>query len=159
MKALYAGSFDPPHLGHLDIIRRAAATVDQLVVGVAGNPEKTPFLSTPVRVGILAAECAGLANVQVTAFAGATVTWAKANGITCLIRGLRGPADLEPEMAMATVNRGFGCETLFLACDPALGHISSRMLRQVMGAGLPTGGLLPARAVEALLTVDGRRQT
>jgi pantetheine-phosphate adenylyltransferase len=157
MKALYAGSFDPPHLGHLDIIRRAAAVADQLVVAVAANPEKTPCLPSPVRVGILAAECAGLGNVEVVAFSGATVTWAKANGIACLIRGLRGPADLDAERPMATVNRGFGCETLFLPCDPALGHISSRMIRQVLGAGLPADGLLPARAIEALRAAEGRR--
>ncbi len=150
MKALYPGSFDPPHLGHLDVIQRAAKVCDQLVVGVAGNSEKKPFLPAMTRVDILRAECAGLRNVEVVQYSGATVHWAKANGVQTLVRGLRTASDLEAETPMAAVHRANGFETLFLLCDPALAHISSRMIRQVMAAGLSTDGLIPGRAHDAI---------
>ena len=150
MKALYPGSFDPPHLGHLDVIRRAARVCDQLVVGIAGNPEKKPFLPATARCDIVRAECAGLGNVEVVEYSGATVHWAKANGIQALVRGLRSASDLELEAPMAAIHRNLGFETLFLLCDPALAHVSSRMIRQVMAAGLPSDGLIPARALDAI---------
>lgn len=150
MKALYPGSFDPPHLGHLDVIRRAARVCEHLVVGIAANPEKKPYLPAMSRAEIIRAECAAVRNVEVVQYGGATVHWARQNGIAALVRGLRGPADLEAEAAMAAVNRSQGFETLFLACDPALAHISSRLIRQVLSAGLPTEGLIPARVVDAI---------
>lgn len=150
MKALYAGSFDPPHLGHLDVIRRAAQVCDRLVVGVAGNPEKKPYLPGMARVEVIRAECAALANVEVVQYAGATVAWARANGVQALVRGLRTASDLENEAPMAAVNRANGFETLFLLCDPALSHVSSHIIRQVMGAGLSTDGMLPPRALDVI---------
>lgn len=150
MKALYAGSFDPPHLGHLDVIRRAAKVCDQLVVGVAGNPEKKPFLPSMARAEILRAECAGIANLDVVQYTGATVHWARANGVGVLVRGLRTATDLENEAPIAAVNRSNGFETLFLLCDPALAHVSSRVIRQVMSAGLATDGMIPSRVLDAI---------
>ena len=150
MKALYPGSFDPPHLGHIDVIRRAAAVCDQLFVGVAVNPEKTPFLASDERCAILRECCAGLGNVSIVDYAIPTVHWARANGVTALVRGLRTASDLEAEAPMAAVHRGLGFETIFLLCDPALAHVSSRVIRQVMGAGLDAHGLLPDNAVQAI---------
>lgn len=150
MKALYAGSFDPPHLGHIDVVRRAAKACDQLVVAVAGNPEKKPFLPAMSRVEILRAECTGLRNVEFAQYSGATVTWARQNGVNVLVRGLRNAGDLENEMPLAVINRANGFETLFLLCDPALAHVSSRMIRQVLAAGLSTDGLMPSRTYDAI---------
>ena len=150
MKAFYPGSFDPPHLGHIDVIKRAAKVCDQLVVGVGGNPEKKPFLPAMTRCELIRAECAGLRNVEVVQYSGATVHWAKSNGVTCLVRGLRSAGDLEAEAPMATVNRANGFETVFLVCDPALAHVSSGMIRQVMAAGLGTEGLIPGRVHDAI---------
>lgn len=150
MKALYAGSFDPPHLGHIDVIRRAARICDQLVIGVAGNPEKKPYLPAMARAEVLRAECAGLRNLEVVQYTGATVQWARSNGVNALVRGLRSASDLEAEAAMATINRSNGFETLFLLCDPALSHVSSRMIRQVISAGLSTDGLIPSRSMDAI---------
>ena len=150
MKALYPGSFDPPHHGHLDVIRRAARVCDQLVVGVAVNPEKQPYLPASERCAILRAECAGLANVEVVEYAGATVHWAKAHGIQTLVRGLRSASDLEAEAPMAAIHRSHGYETLFLLCDPALSHISSRMIRQVIAAGLASEAMIPASVLAAI---------
>jgi pantetheine-phosphate adenylyltransferase len=150
VKALYPGSFDPPHHGHIDVIRRAAKVCDQLVVAIAGNPEKKPYLPTMSRVEILRAECAALRNVEVLQYTGATVTWAKANGINALVRGLRTASDLENEAPMAAIHRSHGFETLFLVCDPALSHISSRMIRSVLAAGLPTDALMSGRTLDAI---------
>lgn len=150
MKALYAGSFDPPHLGHIDIIRRAAKVCDQLVLGVGGNSDKKPFLPALSRVEILRAECASLRNVEVTQYSGATVHWAKSNGVNVLIRGLRHATDLDAEAPMAAINRANGFETLFLVSDPALAHISSRILREVMAAGLSTDSLIAPRTYDAI---------
>lgn len=150
MKALYAGSFDPPHLGHIDVIRRAARICDSLVVGVGSNPDKKPFLPAMSRVEILRAECAQCSNIEFTQISGATVHWAKQNKVSALIRGLRTASDLENEAPMATINRSQGFETLFLVCDPSLSHISSRMIRHVMAAGLPTDGLISSRTYDAI---------
>lgn len=150
MKAFYPGSFDPPHLGHLDVIKRAAKVCDVLVVGVGGNPEKKPFLPAMTRCEILRAECGGLRNVEVVQYTGATVHWAKSNGVQTLVRGLRSAADLDAEAPMASVHRANGFETLFLLCDPALAHVSSRIIRQVMAAGLSTEGLIPGRVHDAI---------
>lgn len=155
MKALYAGSFDPPHLGHIDVIKRAARVCDQLVVAVAGNPEKKPFLPAMARTEILRAECSALRNVEIVQYSGATVHWARSNGVQALVRGLRSATDLENEAPLATVNRINGFETIFLLCDPALAHISSRMLRQVMAAGLSTTGMIPDRVVDAIRRWSG----
>lgn len=150
MKALYAGSFDPPHFGHLDIIRRAAKVCDHLVVGIGGNSDKKPFLPALSRVEILRAECAALRNVEIMQYSGATVHWAKSNAVNALVRGLRNATDLEAESPMATVNRANGFETLFLVGDAAFAHISSRIIREVMSAGLSTDGLIAARTYDAI---------
>lgn len=150
MKALYAGSFDPPHLGHLDVIRRAARVCERLVVGVAANPDKKPFLPASVRMQLLRESCAGLANVEIASYDGATVLWARANGVQALVRGLRTAADLDNEAPMATVNRANGFETLFLLCDPALAHVSSRIIRQALAAGLSSDGMIPDGVLRAI---------
>ncbi len=150
MKALYPGSFDPPHLGHLDLIRRAAALVEQLTVGIAENPDKRPFLSVERRIALLRAECHGLANVSVVSYQGATVSFARAHGIDVLIRGLRNANDLEAEQAMAQVNRANGFDTLLLPSASEHIHISSRMVRMVIEARLPIDGLVSPAIAQAL---------
>jgi pantetheine-phosphate adenylyltransferase len=151
MRALFPGSFDPPHLGHLDLIRRAAALFDELVVGVAGNPDKQAFLAVDERVALLRADCAGLANVRVAAYQGATTAFAAANGCGMLVRGLRNAGDLEAEQAMAEINRGNGSDTLLLPAQSAHIHLSSRLVRQVLAAQLPLTGLVSAAVAAALL--------
>lgn len=150
MTALYAGSFDPPHRGHLNLIRRARACFGPLTVGVAVHPDKPGFLPVAERVRLLAAELSGCAGVSVTAYNGATVQWAKANGIDLLVRGLRSAGDLEAEAPMAAINRAHGCETAFLLCEPALALISSRTVRQAIAAGLPVDDLVGPATAAAL---------
>lgn len=157
MKALYPGSFDPPHLGHLDLIRRAAAQVEHLVVGVALNPDKHPLLSADQRIALLTTLTRDLRNVSAIAYNGATVACAKAQGCTVLVRGLRNAADLDAEFGMAQVNRANGLDTIFLVADAAHQHLSSRLVKLAASAGLPLDALVPA-AVAAVLTPASARK-
>jgi len=156
-KALYPGSFDPPHLGHLELIRRAAAQVDHLVVGVALNPDKQPLLSADQRVALLNALGRDLGNVSAVAYQGATVTFAKAQKCTVLVRGLRNAADLDAEFGMAQVNRANGLDTLFLVADAAQQHLSSRLVKLVGAAGLPLDALVPPAVLAVVVPIFARK--
>ena len=156
-RALYPGSFDPPHLGHLDLIRRAAAQVDHLVVGVALNPDKQPLLSADQRVARLIALCRDVGNVSAVAYQGATVAFAKAQGCNVLIRGLRNAADLDAEFGMAQVNRANGLDTFFLVADAAQQHLSSRLVTLVGAAGLPLDALVPPAVLAVVAPIFARK--
>ena len=119
---LYAGSFDPPTLGHMDIITRAARVSSQLIVGIGHNPNKRPFLPVDTRVQLLRDEIAAQqlmtnthARVEVEVFTTATVAFARERGVTALIRGLRGVGDLDRERGLAEVNRVNGFDTLIFS--------------------------------------------
>ncbi len=155
--ALYPGSFDPPHLGHLDLIRRAAAQVDRLVVGVALNPDKQPLLTAEQRVALLTTLARDLKNVTAIAYAGATVAFAKAQGCTVLVRGLRNAADLDAEFGMAQVNRANGLDTLFLVADAAHQHLSSRLVKLVANAGLPLDALVPPAVLGVIAPLTAKK--
>jgi pantetheine-phosphate adenylyltransferase len=150
MKALYPGSFDPPHLGHLDLIRRAAPLVGELLVGIAENPDKHAFLALQQRVALLSRDCAALPGVSIVSYAGATVSFARAQGCTVLVRGVRNAGDWQTEQAMAEVNRSHGLDTLLLPSASSHIHISSRLIRQVLDAGLPLTGLVSPTVASAL---------
>ena len=148
--ALYAGSFNPPTLGHLDIIERAAKFADRLLVGVAYNPETRPFFTIEQRVELMLAECADMSNVEVHVINGATVEFARQHQVDVLIRGLRTSLDLDNERAMAEVNRRHGFESLFLLTSGHLAHVSSSVVRQVLSAGLELDGLVSPRIAAAI---------
>ncbi len=151
MIALYPGSFDPPHLGHLDIIRRAAAMFDRLVVAVAVNPHKAQFLAIENRLELLRGLVAGLANVTVDRYQGATIAYARTHGIGVLLRGVRTGQDLEQERALAIVNRSLGgVETLLLPAAAETVHLSGRLVREALAAGLSVDGLVSAPVAAAL---------
>ena len=96
------------------------------------------------------AECADMPNVEVHAIEGATVEYARKNGVDVLVRGLRTSLDLDNERAMAEVNRRHGFESLFLLTSGHLAHVSSSVVRQVLSAGLPLDGLVSARIAHAI---------
>ena len=104
-KAIYTGSFDPVTLGHMDIIRRAADTFDELVVGVLNNKEKKPLFSVEERVKILQEAVRDIPNVKIDSFSGLFVDYAREKDIWIAVRGLRAITDLEYEMQMAQTNR------------------------------------------------------
>lgn len=137
------GSFDPPTLGHLDVVSRAAALFDEVVVAVHVNPAKSSRWSASERVAALQEAIAGAlppseaARVRVEAVEGGLlVDHVRGVGATAVVKGLRTPADVTHEQPMALVNRDLaGVETVLLVADPRWAHVSSSLVRQVHDLG------------------------
>ena len=141
---LYPGSFDPATRGHLDIIRRASALCDELIVAVMHNPDKRGALDVPTRVRVLETACAPYPNVRVVAHGGLLIECARAYGVTAVIRGVRPLGDFEAEYQMAQVNRMLGSvETLLMATSEELASISSSIVRQIAAFGGEIESLVP----------------
>jgi pantetheine-phosphate adenylyltransferase len=150
MNLLFPGSFDPPHLGHLDLINRGAALAGRLVVAVAIHPDKHGWLPVERRVALLRACCIHLARVEITTYQGATLHFARDQRINTLLRGVRSAADLDHERAMAEHHRQLGLDTILLLAPGALAHLSSSFVRQVHAAGLGVEALVPPVVATAL---------
>lgn len=131
--AVYPGSFDPPTLGHLDIVRRAAGLFDELVVAVGINRSKSPFLTVEERMQALACCTGEFPNVRVDSFSGLLIDYAKAMGACAVIRGLRAIADFEYEFQMAMANRGLcaDIESVFLMTNWEHGYVSSGIVKEI----------------------------
>ena len=150
--AFYAGSFDPFTLGHHDIARRALQVFDRLVVGIGVNPDKQGFLAAAQRKRWIEQVFAGEPRVEVVCYDGLTVDAARDAGACCLVRGARGPQEFDEEMRLAAVNRDLdGIETVILPGNPALAHVSSTLVRQLIAFGRPVAHLLPPGAPLELL--------
>jgi pantetheine-phosphate adenylyltransferase len=151
--ALYPGSFDPPHLGHLNIIERAAASFDKLLVAVVGNPAKSSgLLAVEDRINLLRQVTSQLANVEVVRHEGLLVELANARGADMIVRGVGKEA--LGELEMAGMNRRLGgIQTMFLQPAPATAFISSRTIRTLVWGGevSRTTGLVPSAVATALL--------
>lgn len=147
--ALYAGSFDPPTFGHLDLIQRAVRIFDKLVVAVAYNDEKQALFSAEERMDMLREVTAGIPNVEVTTFTGLTVEFAKQNSISVLVRGLRVMSDFELELTMAVTNQKLHNDIDTVCLMPSEQHLllSSRLVRQIALFGGDLTKFVPA-AVE-----------
>ena len=134
MRVIYAGSFSPPTLGHLDIIRRAAAMFDEVVVAVLSQSEKTYLFSLEKRREMLARVTDDLANGR--------------EGADVILRGIRDASDLPLEMQMATANRQIGgLDTVFLACSPVYSLLSSSIVRDCARHGAPIESMVPEQIV------------
>ena len=155
--ALYPGTFDPVTIGHLDVVERAGRIFDRLIVGVGDNPEKACVFSLRERLAMMRREVGHLPNVEVKAFRGLMVDFAKAEKVSVVLRGIRTVSDLEYEIQMAFTNRSSaGVETVFIA--PQAGarlhqravHQGDRPGRRARERhGLARGGSGPARAAGA----------
>ena len=132
-RALFPGTFDPPTLGHVDIIKRSSSICDKLYVGIAVNSAKTEGLfSTEEKIEMLKTVCAPYPHVEVACFNSLVVEFAKQHQIDFLIRGLRAFSDFEYEFRMALTNRHLsGIETLFLMAEGQVAHISSTLIREL----------------------------
>lgn len=144
-KVLYPGSFDPVTTGHEDIIVRAAAMFDAVVVGVMYNPQKASgAFSIEERLALLRTVTAPFPHVSVQAFDGLLVDAARAAGADAVLRGLRTMADADTETQMARLNRQVGqVETLLLTASPAVSHVSATMAREIGRLGGALSGLVP----------------
>ena len=156
--AVYTGTFDPPTLGHLDIIRRALTLADRLVLGVANNSSKSPLFTLEERVALLRQETEGLGAVEVREFSGLAVDFARAVGARFIVRGLRSGSDLDYESPMAAMNATMApqIETIFLAAAPAFAHIASSLVKDVARGGGDVDLFVPP-AVAAQIRARTRR--
>jgi pantetheine-phosphate adenylyltransferase len=151
-KALLAGTFDPPTLGHLDLIQRASRICDKLYVGVTLNSEKKKQLfSIPEKKKLLAAITKGLPNVEIVNFTGLVVDFAKKMKIDHFIRGIRSFSDFEYECQMASANHLMtGIETVFLMSDGKYADISSSLIKEIAGYGGRLHPFIP-KAIEEVV--------
>jgi len=148
---VYTGMFDPPTLGHLDVIGRAAKLFGRVIVAVASNPEKQSLFSADERVAMLAELTKKLANVTVEAYDGLTVDFVRARGGRAILRGLRTAADFEYELLQVVTNRlAGGVETIFLPAVEQHAHTSSTLIKQIAAGGGDVGALVPATVAERL---------
>lgn len=132
---VYPGTFDPITLGHMDIIRRGAKLVDELVIGVTTNAAKSPMFSDDERIMMVEREVSqiGAANIRVVGFNSLLMDFAEAQGASTVIRGIRGVTDFEYEYQLTGMNRQLNdrIETLFLMADVSLQPIASRLVKEI----------------------------
>ena len=131
--AVYPGSFDPATYGHLDVIKRAAVSFDKVIVGVLHNSAKSPLFSARERVNILEKAVQDIPNVEVKAFEGLSVNFARENHAQVIIRGLRAVTDFEYELQWAQANRAVRphLDTLFLVTNVEYSYLSSSAVREL----------------------------
>jgi pantetheine-phosphate adenylyltransferase len=146
------GSFDPVTNGHVDVIERAAALYDELVVAVLVNPGKAGLFTVEERMELLREACAGLPNVTVDSFHGLLVDYCHAHEVPVIVKGLRAVGDFEYELQMAQMNRELaGIETLFVPTAPQVGHLSSSLVKQIATFGGDVSRLVPRGVLDRLL--------
>ncbi|MDT1061575.1 pantetheine-phosphate adenylyltransferase [Paracoccus sp. CPCC 101403] len=155
---LYPGTFDPITLGHLDIIQRALALVDRLVIGVAINRDKGPLFSLDDRVSMVRQECAEITSriggeILVHPFENLLIDCARDVGATVIVRGLRAVADFEYEFQMVGMNRALdsSIETVFLMADARRQAIASKLVKEIARLGGDVTKFVPPAVNEALL--------
>lgn len=152
MKAVYPGSFDPVHNGHIDIIERSASIFDEVVVAVAVNRMKNALFTREERVALIKESCGHLGNVTVDYFEGLLVEYAETVGAAVVIRGLRAISDFEYELQMALTNKRLNpnVEMMFMMASGEHSFIGSSLIKELAGLNAPLNGLVP-EAVEQLL--------
>jgi pantetheine-phosphate adenylyltransferase len=150
--AIYPGSFDPITNGHVDIINRGLKVFGQVIVAVLENPKKRPLFTTKERVRMIQDIFASKKEVEVRAFDGLLVDFARAQGTRVVIRGLRAISDFEYEFQMALMNRSLApdIETFFMMPNVNYSFLSSNLVREVAGLGGSVEGLVPPAVARKL---------
>jgi pantetheine-phosphate adenylyltransferase len=152
---VYPGTFDPITLGHMDIIKRGAMLVDELVIGVTTNIAKSPMFADDERITIVKREvqAMGIGNVRVVGFNSLLVDFAEAQGASVVIRGIRGVTDFEYEYQLTGMNRQLNdrIETVFLMADVALQPIASRLVKEIAQYGGEIGKFVTPQVREEVV--------
>ncbi len=151
-RAIYPGSFDPVTNGHLDVIGRAARLFDEVIVAVAVNDQKRSLFTPDERTAMITGSVAGWENVRVSRFDGLLVEFARTQGATAVIRGLRAVSDFEFEFQMALMNRKLDehIETIFLTPAEKYTYLSSRIVKEISRLGGNVDAFVPASVALAL---------
>ena len=152
-RAVYPGSFDPVTYGHLDIITRASQTVDELIVGVLVNRAKIALFSVEERVKMLQIITKDLPNVRVESFQGLLVDFAKAQGASFIVRGLRAITDFDYELQMSQTNRIMApqIDTIFLTTSLEYAYLSSTTVKEVASYGGDITKFVPDSVAQAVI--------
>jgi pantetheine-phosphate adenylyltransferase len=150
--AIYPGSFDPLTMGHVDIIERAAAIFDHLLVAVVVNPQKRePLFTLEERKAMIQATVGHLGNIEVTHFRGLLADFVRKERIGVIVKGLRVVSDFESEMSFALMNRSLSnVDTVFLPSDPRYSFISSSMVKEVFFLGGEIDHYVPAAVLRTM---------
>jgi pantetheine-phosphate adenylyltransferase len=152
VKALYPGTFDPPTNGHLDLITRGCKLFNHLTVAILVNPVKNPLFTVEERVEMLKEVTGSIENVSIATFNGLMVEFARRQGVSAVLRGIRAISDYEYEFQMALMNRRLApeIETVFLQPAGRYSFVSSRMVKEVFSAGGDVTGLVPPNVLKRL---------
>jgi len=157
--AVYAGSFDPPTNGHLNVIERASRVVDRLIITIANNTSKSTVFTPAERAQMVRGLVKHLKNVRVDLFDGLLVDYMQKKGATIIIRGVRSFSDFEYEFQMALSNKQMRpeTETLFMVTDSRYSHLSSTLIKEIIKLGGDTHGMIP-KSVEKDLRAKLRKK-
>jgi pantetheine-phosphate adenylyltransferase len=150
-RAMYPGSFDPVHVGHVDIVEIAAAAFDEVIVVTMYNPAKEGFFPLAQRRELLEATLGHLHNVSITSATGLVVDAASDLDATVIVKGIRSATDLDVELQMAQTNKAVsGVQTMFVPTEPDHSFVSSRFIREIASHGGDVSTLVPPVVAAAL---------
>ena len=157
-RAVCPGSFDPITFGHLDIIKRASAHFDQVVVAVLENRTKSSLFTVAERIEMIRETVKDLPNVIVDSWSGLLVDYCKSNSITTIVKGLRAVTDFDYELQMAQLNlQASGVETMLMATAPAYSFLSSSVVKELAHYGGDVSTMIPPNVNTAIkLRVGGK---
>ena len=152
MKAFFPGTFDPLTNGHLDIVERASAIFDEVVVGVYRGSEKDPLFSPQERLQMVSETVERIPNVSALTYDGLTVEFARSIGARVVVRGLRALSDFEYEFSLSSMNQVIesDVETVCLLTSPQFAFISSSLVREIASLGQPVSHWVPRSVAERL---------
>jgi pantetheine-phosphate adenylyltransferase len=149
---LFPGSFDPITNGHVDLIVRAAALFDEVVVAIGRHPTRQPLFTLDERLELLRAATSGLAGVRVDSYDGLLADFAASIGARAIVRGLRSSTDFDYELPIAQANQAMrpDVDTVFLPTRPVHGFVSASIVREIASHGGPFAPFVPAAVADAL---------